>query len=371
MLITTLPITPGKHNSFVTLFGPLIAGIFSEITNNPFRMILNTTHSFQSFQPFVENYVKQLGLLGLNPVIECDEEKGYRENLMRVLNLLLNKGFVKIEKMDIVYCDCGVVELPLDAFQVLKKQGRGKYINKDDRCLGCGSSFKKSREEILSLRFPELLPKVSISPVYERRFHQLYSQLSNHPKIISRNHRDSNLKIDLKGRQFNLDSDFCWMVYLTYLREDDICVISGTDTLKHLASAVKLLDICKSGVKISVITHPLIYPFSSAEDKESKYTIEEYLDLCKTPRVARTFLMTGARWSKPTVKLDLSNLLLSEKSVYPKQEFVSTGSDVIVTPENFNQIFNSNKILSLLKIMRGDRVEINTEQMKIKEALLI
>ena len=101
----------------------------------------------------------------------------------------------------------------------------------------------------------------------------------------------------------------------------------------------------------------------------SGLSIDDYIEFCETSQFARTFLMLGAKWRQSEVIIKASDLYLVEKSVYPKQSFVSTGGGIVVAAQNFCEIINSGKILELLKIMRGHRTELSSAQIKLKEVL--
>ncbi|HBW55855.1 TPA: hypothetical protein DEF58_01305, partial [Candidatus Azambacteria bacterium] len=81
MIVTTLPITPGKCDFFVTLFGPLIADIFSKMTDAPFKMVLNVGHSFRSFDGQINKYVNQLRRMNILPFIGYDTSIEYRNHI--------------------------------------------------------------------------------------------------------------------------------------------------------------------------------------------------------------------------------------------------------------------------------------------------
>lgn len=366
MIITTLPITPGKHNSFVTLFGPLIADVFSKLTGEPFKMILNVFHSFNSFDDFVDQYVNQLKRLDIQPVIECDNCISYQKLVGEIVEDLMHKGFLTIEKVKMLYCGCGVVELPFSVYKLLCKQDRYKYICQN-KCVNCGDVLKIERNTILNLTFPVTEPKVRVRSLYKNRFNDAYKTLEGRPLIISRNHRNG-LKVLLNNHPFTLDTDFCWMIFLLYFNDKEFSVISGADTINHSAKVVKMLNIYKPEAKINLIIHPLLKFFDS-KIKISEFTINKYLDYCKTPQFARTFLLLCTQWRQPEVLIQASNLYLVEKSINPRQKFSSIDSPQIVTPKNFYSTLNSNKVLELLKIMRSHKTKLSGDQATLKNVL--
>lgn len=369
MTVTILPITPGKHNSFVTLFGPLIADVFSRLTNNPLKLVLNVIHSFYSFEKEAQKYLHQLGCLDIKPSsIVYDNSDGYQNHIQCIVKDLFDRGFLKVETMDMVHCNCGVVELPSSVYRTIQMQERRKYILQSGRCIKCKSELKKNDESVLELRLPKLNIEISFYPlIYKGQLEQSVAA-NERPIIISRNHRDGVI-ITLNKQKFILDTDFCWMVYLEYLNDDSFSIISGSDTINHVIKAIKLLSVYRSKPKIILIIHPLLRVLDS-KVKLSKSTIDDYLGYCSTPQFARTFLMLGAQWQKSEVTIKALNLHLVEKSIYPKQMLSSISNATVVTPENFCNIVNSNKILELLKTIRSYQTKLSSDQIVLKSALL-
>jgi len=203
---------------------------------------------FHSFDIFVNEYLDQLSRLNIKPsVVKSDNSQDYKECVINVVYDLFNRGFLKIQKMSMIYCDCGVVELPYVVYKTLKAQNRYKNIQQD-RCKECGSKLLQKTESVLVLHLPNEKMEISISPsFYKNRLEQGFENFQR-PIVISRNHRNG-LRVTLKGQSFNLDTDFYWMVYLIYLNDQKVYIISGSDTINHSAKAIKLCSICKPKIK--------------------------------------------------------------------------------------------------------------------------
>ena len=369
MTVTTLPVTPGKHNSFVTLFGPLIADVFSRLTNNSLKLVMNVIHSFRSFEKEAQKYIHQLEYLDIKPsLIVYDSSDGYQNYIQYIVKDLFDKGFLRVKTISMIHCDCGVVELPHSVYKMLQIQERRKYVLENGRCVKCKSELKRSDENVLELKLPKLNIEILFHPLIYKGHLEQSVTANERPIIISRNYRDG-VVVSLNKQKFILDTDFCWMAYLGYLNESDFSIISGSDTINHAVKAIKLLAVYQSEPKITLFVHPLLRVLDSKVEL-SKFTIDDYLNYCLTPQFARTFLMLGAQWQQPEVAIKASNLHLVEKSVYPKQIFSSISNATVVTPGNFCNIINSSKILELLKIMRSYQTELSGDQMTLKSALL-
>lgn len=369
MTVVTLPITPGKHNSFVTLFGPFIADIFAKLTNGSLKIMLNTTHSFRFFKNDTKKYLCQLEHLGIKPVlIECDNSEKYKNYIQFAVKDLFNKGFLQIKNINLVHCDCGIVELPYSVYEILKLQDRQKQIDKN-HCVKCGSELMQHKKDILELRLPQKNLDISVYPIMYKGHLQQAIFASERPIIVSRNYRNG-VMITLERQTFVLDTDFYWMMYLGYFRDDNFFVISGSDTINQAIMSIKLLNVIQPKSKISFIIHPLLQ-ISNSKIKLSDFTIDNYLQYCKTTRFARSFLALGSQWNKQKVVIKALDLYLIEKSVYPKQNFlfVVEDDDFIIAPQNFCSFFNSRRILELLKIMRSRQTRISISQLALKRVL--
>jgi len=149
----------------------------------------------------------------------------------------------------------------------------------------------------------------------------------------------------------------------------EFCIVASSNTINHSVRAIQLLNVYEPVAKVCLIFYPLLVPVDSEKTILSGFSIDDYLEFCRASQFARTFLMLGAKWRQSDTVIKAQDLYLVEKSVYPKQSFVSTGGDTVVAAQNFCEIVNCNKILELLKIMRGHRVELSGIQMKLKEIL--
>ena len=368
MIVTTLPITPGKCDFFVTLFGPLIADIFSKMTDAPFKMVLNVGHSFRSFDGQINKYVNQLRRMNILPFIGYDTSIEYRNHIQYIINDLFGRKILKIKKINMVHCSCGAVELPYLACEIIGAQERHKYIS-NGYCTRCGERIMTDNEEVLELSFPKLTTKISVNlPMYNGPLKQSISAMEARPIIVSRNHRQG-FEVFIENKTFTLDADFCWSAFLSYLGGMEFCIVASSNTINHSVRAIQLLNVYEPVAKVCLIFYPLLVPVDSEKTILSGFSIDDYLEFCGASQFARTFLMLGAKWRQSDIVIKAQDLYLVEKSVYPKQSFVSTGGDTVVVAQNFCEIVNCNKILELLKIMRGHRVELSGIQMKLKEIL--
>jgi len=68
--------------------------------------------------------------------------------------------------------------------------------------------------------------------------------------------------------------------------------------------------------------------------------------------------------------ISTKDLHLVKNSVYPKQNFIFENCINTIVPEDFCKTVNRNKILELLKIMRGFQIKLNDDQAMIKDSLL-
>jgi len=369
--VTILPITPGKHSSFKTLLGILIADVISRTTFRPLEIVLNTTHSFNAYSKNVLPYLTQLKKLGIKPsVVHDDNTEKYFNHLKQTLNILESKGLIKFEKRQMVWCNCGAVELPLSVLELQITESRTK-LTQNNKCIKCKGDIYQGEEEVLIMNFPDKILTTYIQPkMYKNEFTQIKERIHNHPLIISRNHRPGK-QISVFNKPVTLDSDFCWTTYLKYLTKanDNIVIVAGSDTLNHSAKAICFLNAIEPTVKISIIIHPLI-EIEDGRISISNLDINSYLDLCKTAPVAKTFLMLGAQWSQMKCKINSQELHLVKSSVNPQQILNLKEDKTKIKLERFTHDVSRSTITHLLKILRSYQTELTFSQMQLKNALL-
>lgn len=360
--ITILPITPGKHPSFLTLFTVLVADAISKLTGAKLVGLLNTTainRSESEMQQKYEKYLFQLQALDVNEArsFMSDSDELYRQYIEVAVDKLLKAGKLRFAEWKISWCDCGIVEIPSMLVDILTREQRAKLLvicNRDGVCCSkCGQPLHCSKEECLEL-WLEPTKEVKVFPLcYQKEAKSALGRLGGQPLLISRKHRPGQ-QIEVAGRTVVLDNDFRWLCFLGYLigREEHICLVAGSDSLNQAVRALCL----SSFTGLSNLPALMIHPFLEVRNDRldlSNFTIESYLNYCGSSAVARTFLMLGAQWSKSSTVIDSREFHLVKKSVFPRT--MSTGGRSVLPLTEVPKILNRELILRMLKKLRSAR----------------
>lgn len=360
-----LPLTPGKHQNFETLMGPLLADIVSRICCVPLDVVFNTAGSFKNFKESYEHYLKQLEKMGIQlNKYDHDESLEYYQYIKDLTFSLFQRKKLFISQESIMVCECGKVEIPCGALDQLLITGRGKLIY-GNKCKHCGTSLKEKKENVLKMSFCQENFPIHVWPVrYQIAIQSISDWLKENSLIVSRCTR-SGQKVELNGNEFTLDTDFRWMACVNYFspKNEHICIVASSDCLNQASKIIYLSHLINPSLKYTLIVHPLIEVVGLY--KFSKMGIDDYLNTCQNREVARTFLSLGIQWSKESTILNSSEFHLVKKSVFPREIKVDKNEKDVIDFAQILQLVNRNTMINFLKSLRA-RGNISSNEVILK-----
>jgi|GEM_PF-1888613 len=352
-----LPLTPGKHQKFQSLLGPLLADIIARFRHVPLDAVLNTSNSFRYFKKYYNEYLRQLGEMGiaLNKV-DFDESDNYYCYIDDLTRTLYKRGDVSSCRRDIAVCKCGRAELPMENLEELLEFNRGKIVSQDNRCKYCGTGLEKRKEKILSLVITQSDLPVNIIPDrYRKEFEAICSRLRRNPPIISR-HTRAGQKVKINGEEFVLDADFRWMGYVNYLLSQNggnVCLVAGSDCLNHAAKVICLSHLVNPLINYTLVIHPLIKVEGNSSITEMD--IDDYLKASGDRAVARTFLSLGLQWTKERTVISSRELYLVKQSIFSLQDKKTEAEKKILDLADIPYVLNRSKMMIFLKSLRAKK----------------
>lgn len=361
-----LPVTPGKHNNFETLLGPLLADFISRVCQVPLDVVLNTISSFKDFEENYDPYLKQLKRLdiGLNKY-DYDGSPAYHQYVEDLVFSLYQKKILSVSRENIAVCKCGRVEVLQDALEETLLNRCAKLIS-GNRCKHCGTLLEKKEEDVLRMSFSQQDLTFDVRPVrYKKKIQSILNRLRKNPFIASR-HARTGQTVELKGKKFVLDADFHWMACINYFapKNDHICLVAGSDCLNHVSKILSLSRLIEPSLKYTLIIHPLIEVVGSS-DIFKNMKIDAYLDACRNKQTARTFLALGLQWARERTMLNSSDFHLVKQNLSPREIKICGEKTGEVDFLKIPCLFNRSKLTDFLKALKTKR-EISSDEAILK-----
>lgn len=364
MLITTLPVTIKSSSCFGTLMSPYIADRLAKFLGEEYCVSVNAIgRRYEGLDEgeltrLINCYLRNLDLLGIGiDKFWCDLGSEYRDFVTSKMDNLFKRGLLQTETISIECCECGVVEVE---GQVISATYPGRYYYKngsDTFCKLCGNYTQSKEFESLRMiaggyNFKEILPKKS-----EKEVLQLIGQFEGRALRITKN-RPENPSISLAGKWYNIDIDFFWALYVSFLlskREEKSCIIvTSNRTVTNALTATRLAMLIDPEVEISLLAHPVINLRSEVID--SNVNVTSFLELDESI-VLRCFLCLGLNWGQKEVVVTSDLLRLIQLSVSQAPVLISEVSP-FETPSisRFMDTMNAQNMQSLLTKLRKKKL---------------
>lgn len=235
--IITLPVSPVKNDQYARFVMPIIGDTIGEATNSKFYMCVNALDSFKDRSSFVDDYAMKMKEYG----VKFDElwlDKNHIDSMLERINKLIKLGYLYEKNCSIYRCDCGKIEIEQKNISTLNPEDSKKsFIIKDDKliCKYCNSECKLYNEKHLIFDTSRVKDyRVNILPTFFNKDIKTFENiLSSSYLIVSRN-RNTGIKLNYNGTDYNLDVDFLWQVFIDTFPEKNKTVLCGNKELYQL-----------------------------------------------------------------------------------------------------------------------------------------
>lgn len=317
--IVTLPITPVEGRTFLSLFTPLVADIFSRLFCRGLTIMVNTV-GYKTEGDGDALFEKYRQLLAGISIVDRDEyffthdgQGEYQIFFVEAVKKLLAEGVVKSRVENTAWCQCGRVGLPQVVVDNLLLEKRKKtLITMIGGKVACSQCLGLLDTDLVKNYFIEL-PNPSnftIEPqIYTSEIQAIMDRNTSRPLIVSRVNRAIKQAI---VSDICFDIDFRWMFYPGYLLQlgfDKLTVITSPTTLNQTMKMLSLCSIVYPDVKFHIIIHPLVR-ICDERTVISKMSVGEYLVHVGSAAVARSFLSLGLQWTQYETTVRSSELHL-------------------------------------------------------------
>jgi len=319
--ITCLPITPSTSSNLGLFVIPFVLdvlgtrlGLEKVLAVNVNGLKLNPNGIEGTRSVFIED----LSSLGISNDFVWEDRK--KENLLIVklfFQQLLSSGKITFERVTVMRCPCGVVEMLEDSDNLSER--RRLYQNQNGRiyCRLCSQPVEKYQEKAYLFFFPNISPFLDIqSPVFVKEVWQLVAKFAGKKFLISRT-RYSDILLDSDQQQLFLDVDFIWYLLLPLLTAFGYApkiLVGGQKNLMACCFILAMFALLNRE-KATLLVTPYCYAESRTSLKDAFGPFRLLVSIYGK-KALRIFLASGLNWHQKESTLEARLLPLIGKLAY-------------------------------------------------------
>ena len=302
-LVTSVPVTP-KTSRIGVLTWPYLIELISKALKIEPVFSINAFHSYlESGDAEIKKYLDFLQGNGVN-ADDVYIDKNHLPEIQKLVQYMFSQNLIKIENKIIYRCSCGRVDV-LNLENDIQYDTAKLYSIKDKMayCNFCNTECKPYSEKVLVMPVDiSKCQEVQIVPnLYESYFNNLYKKFSNQSFLISKN-RETGIKVNLDGQDFNIDVDFSWMLFTALLPDKNKIIIAGN---RHILKMMKIHYVNSILKQKPVIFLATSYNMKNLDFDETKAFFE-----IEDANYKKLFLLYHQSWNNHT------NSRIWDKSIY-------------------------------------------------------
>ncbi|MDE1941069.1 MAG: hypothetical protein KGI66_03040 [Patescibacteria group bacterium] len=295
-----------------------------------------------------------------------DNEQSHVKSLQGYCDELASSHCLRSEHLEILSCDCGAVEILKDA--VSSKWATERKLIKDVdgqlQCRLCHSILKSDASQVLVLNSGFNGNPITAFPTfYQKEVDSLQAEY-NQPVLVSRKRKLGN-KVWLFGREWTLDTDFCWSFLFRSLQKagfDSEVVVISNRSIKPLVLSYGISR--KTGANIKPIS-AIVTPFATIKgglaSTSHQITIPSLVDRYGATPV-RFLLGDCLKWEQKDLVVDSSIIFWTMKALEKAADYTETAAKVVSIREALS-MSDGNSIASFITGMRrSEKVSLTPYQ---------
>ena len=342
-IVTSVPVSPKTSRIGILTWPYLIELISKSLKIEPVFSV-NAFHSFlENDEKTIKDYFKFL----IDNGVDINKKRIYidKEHLAEIKKLIkemFNRKLIKIEEKVVYRCLCGKIDV-LNLKDNFQNENVKLYHIKNGKayCNFCNEECTACTQKVLTLQVDfSKCQKVQIVPqLYESYFNDLYKKFDNQSFMISKN-RETGIKVNLDGQNFNIDIDFSWMLFTSLLPNKNKIIIAGN---RHIFKMLKI-----HYVNSILEQKPIIFLATSYNMKDNDFDETKAFFEIDDINYKKLFLLYHQSWNNHT------NSRLWNKSIYNYLKKLSSSErkklyDAIKNANTKNAENMQEKLSSLVK----------------------
>jgi len=364
--ICTLPLLPPVGQIYLEkVVAPVITSFIGNKTKTKYIVALNLlgprmfNKNVIEKEFLVQKYLNALTDLKVEADIIWRDDKVNGLLITKFITKLVSLGHITSSIKEIERCDCGIVEMLYGVSD--EKSNRSLFEARADGrfCQVCKGKVKKHKEEVLLFKLPEVSKDIKAHPrFFEKELKQMALKYSGKHFLISKN-RKTAIRFVFNGKEYGLDVDFVWQLYLVDLYEKgflpQVVVASSHNLMPYLfvLSLYKILI----GRKILFVVHPLFFSDKHQRLLGERFALSKLISKFGAKSI-RVWLASNINWNRKSSSLNIRELSLLSKMDYR----IHSSENNFATFESAISSINGQdlkKSLSLARRKKGDYYDIN------------
>lgn len=337
-IIITMPIAPYDKFSIGKLTTPILAETLAKKMHAKFILSVNLLDSYKERN--IESYQQLLNKYQIFP----DSYWIDKDNIDKLLNkiyYLIEKQYIYQKNETILTCDCKKVEISKKNLDTINLED-ATFILKEGNyyCKSCQKACHFQKEDVLVFN-PNLISNKNLSfypDFINKDIKTFYNTVGKNEIVITRK-RNTGINLTYQHKEYNLDIDFLWQVYLSLFPNTEKIVLCSNHQLYQLFM-VALLEKCfdNQGKTICLAT-----PYLNILDKTINKELEERIISLKI------FTLLNQKWSRKENTFDEGLLkYLNSMNIEKKQQLY----EIILKENETSDIEQSLKTVLLKEINR-------------------
>ena len=266
--IITLPLSPIKADELGRMTTPIVGNAIAHMLDANFYLSVNLLDSFKDRTLDFLRYKEVITNLNLSRATYW-LDKDNQEELINLLNTLIKKNIVYEMKTNIFKCPCGVVEIEeKNLASTNPNKAHYEVRNNEIYCTKCKRKCEKIWQDVLVFD-PR---KINIKPIIfkpdflNKDIKTFDKNIKESYQVISRA-RATGININYNDKNYNIDIDFLWSLYLTLFKEDEKIVMCGNHEVYQLYYACLIEKCFNSNAKTIALATPYLTGLNSLSSK--------------------------------------------------------------------------------------------------------
>ncbi len=284
-----------------------------------------------------------------------DNEPAHVASMQEYCDGLSNDDCLKSENLEVLACKCGAVEILKNAI-VSKWATERKLIRETGgrlHCKLCGLPLQSELDQVLVLDSGFNGNPITAFPTfYQKEVDSLQAEY-NQPVLVSRKRKLGN-KVRLFGREWTLDTDFCWSFLFRSLQKsgfDPKVVAISNRSIKPLVLSYGISRKTKADIKpISAVVTPFAQIKGSLTSTSHQITVSPLVDRYGATPI-RFLLGDCLKWEQKDLVVDSSIIFWAMKGLEKAADYTETAAKVVSIPEALS-MSDGNSIAPFITGMR-------------------
>lgn len=291
--IFILPQTPIESLNYSKYIPLIISDILSKIIGAKNHCCINILDSYNERYVLLDKYIENINKKGISyDDIWIDKE--HIDSLISNIYKLISLGYIDEIYTNTYVCDCGRVEIEENKLSSCNLNNLGFYY-KDGQmyCKYCHSKCRQEFAKVLTF-IPKNVSRESLNflPKFLNKDSKTYENTVINSYVTISRKRDTGIKLQYNGTNYNIDIDFLWFTYLACFSEMEKIVISGNKMMYQLFMVGILEKILVPESNTILMGIPIVE------------NVNTYLNESIDSKVAILSLIFNMRWNKKNIEFD-------------------------------------------------------------------